>query len=190
MYIYNSLTNKKEIFKTLEPNKIKMYVCGPTVYNYIHIGNARPVIFFDVVKRYFEHRGYKVTYVSNVTDVDDRIINKAKEEKVNEKEVAKKYKNAFLNNVKELHCQAFDINPSVMEYMDKIIEFIRDLVNTGYAYEIDGDVYFSVNKISSYGDLSNQETEKLEVGARITEHYKKQNPLDFTLWKKTEEGIK
>lgn len=190
MYIYNSLTNKKEKFTTLEPNKVKMYVCGPTVYNYIHIGNARPVIFFDVVKRYFEHRGYEVTYVSNITDVDDRIINKAKEEKISEKEVAEKYKAAFINNVKDLNCLDYDINPSVMEYMDEIIAFIKELQDLGYAYEVDGDVYFSVDKISSYGELSNQQTENLEIGARITEHHKKRNPLDFTLWKKTDEGIK
>lgn len=190
MHIYNSLTNKKEEFKTLEPNKIKMYVCGPTVYNYIHIGNARPVIFFDVVKRYFEHRGYEVIYVSNITDVDDRIIQKAKEENVSEKVIAEKYKTAFLKNVEELNCQPYDINPSVMDYMDQIIKFIKDLENTGFAYEVDGDVYFSVDKISSYGELSNQATENLEIGARITEHHKKQNPLDFTLWKKTDEGIK
>jgi cysteinyl-tRNA synthetase len=190
MYIYNSLTNKKEKFKTIEANKIKMYVCGPTVYNYIHIGNARPIIFFDVVSRYFKYRGYEVTYVSNITDVDDKIINRAKEENVDEHVIAVKYRQAFLENVKQLNCAAFDSNPSVMEYMNSIISFIEALINKGYAYEVNGDVYFSVGKISTYGQLSNQATENLEVGARISEHAKKESPLDFTLWKKTAEGIK
>lgn len=190
MYIYNSLTNQKEVFKTIEPNKVSMYVCGPTVYNYIHIGNARPVIFFDVVKRYLEHRGYDVKFVSNITNVDDKIIKTSKEKKVSEEVVANQYKDAFLKNVKQLNCVEYDINPSVTDYMSEIIKYIKELENLGYAYEVDGDVYFSVNKISSYGKLSNQETENLEVGARVTEHSKKQNPLDFTLWKKTDEGIK
>ncbi|QVK18026.1 cysteine--tRNA ligase [Mycoplasmatota bacterium] len=190
MYIYNSLTNQKEVFKTIIPNKVNMYVCGPTVYNYIHIGNARPVIFFDVVKRYLEHRGYDVTYVSNITNVDDKIINAAKENQVSEEVIANRYKEAFLENVKQLNCVEFDINPSVTDYMSNIINYIKELENLGYAYEVEGDVYFSVNKISSYGQLSNQETESLEIGARITEHSKKQNPLDFTLWKKTDDGIK
>ncbi|HEY8365091.1 MAG TPA: cysteine--tRNA ligase [Haloplasmataceae bacterium] len=190
MYIFNSLTNKLEEFRPIESNKVKMYVCGPTVYNHIHIGNARPVIFFDVVKRYLESRGYEVTYVSNITDVDDKIINKAKEEGISEETLADKYKKLFLQNVKRLNCQEYDNNPSVMEYMDRIIAFIKNLEDLGYAYEVDGDVYFSVSKIPSYGALSNQITDNLEVGARITEHHKKQNPLDFTLWKKTTDGIK
>ena len=154
MYIYNSLTNKKEKFVSIEPNKVKMYVCGPTVYNYIHIGNARPVIFFDVVKRYLEYRGYEVTYVSNITDVDDKIINKALEEGISENEVAEKYKKVFLNNMEMLNCRKFDKNPGVMDNMDAIISYIKDLIDLGYAYEEAGDVYFSVDKISSYGELS------------------------------------
>ncbi len=189
MYIFNSLTNKLEEFKTIQPNKVMIYVCGPTVYNYIHIGNARPVIFFDVVKRYLLSLGYEVTFVSNITDVDDKIIQAAKNNNVSEEVIADKYKAAFLNNMKDLNCLPYDINPSVTEYMPHIIKYIKDLEDMGYAYEVDGDVYFSVNKITSYGQLSNQETENLEVGARITEHSKKQNPLDFTLWKKTDEGI-
>lgn len=189
MYIYNSLTNQKEEFKTIEPNKVKMYVCGPTVYNYIHIGNTRPVIFFDVVKRYLEHRGYEVTYVSNITDVDDKIINAAIEKNVDEIEISNQFKKAFLNDVKSLNCVDYDINPSVTDYMSEIIEYIKELEKLGYAYEVGGDVYFSVNSIASYGQLSNQETENLEIGARITEHSKKVNPLDFTLWKRTNVGI-
>ncbi len=190
MYIYNSLTNKKEKFKPLKPNEVKMYVCGPTVYNYIHIGNARPVIFFDIVKRYLEHRGYDVTYVSNITDVDDKIIRAAKEENTSEEEITNLYKQAFLKHLKELNCVEYDENPCVTDYMSYIIEFIQSLEKLGYAYEVEGDVYFSVNKIKSYGRLSNQDISHLEVGARITEHSKKNNPLDFTLWKKTDEGIK
>jgi len=189
MYIYNSLTNKKEEFKPIEPNKIKIYVCGPTVYNYIHIGNARPVIFFDVVRRYFIYRGYEVQFVSNITDVDDKIIKAALDNNVSETEITQKYEQAFLENVKQLNCLPYDINPHVTDYIPNIIRFIEELEKAGYAYEVDGDVYFSVSDIEGYGQLSNQETEHLEVGARITEHSKKKNPLDFTLWKKTDVGI-
>jgi cysteinyl-tRNA synthetase len=189
MKIFNSLTNNKEEFKTIEPKKVKMYVCGPTVYNYIHIGNARPVIFFDVVRRYFDYIGYDVTFVSNITDVDDKIIKAAIENNITEQEVASRFTQAFLEDVNQLNCKPFDINPKVTEYMDKIIDFIHKLVDKGYAYEVEGDVYFRVNHIKEYGQLSNQETEHLEVGARITEHSKKENPLDFTLWKKTTVGI-
>jgi cysteinyl-tRNA synthetase len=189
MYIFNSLTNKKEEFKTIEKNKVKMYVCGPTVYNFIHIGNARPVIFFDVVKRYLEYKGYEVTYVSNITDVDDKIINEAIKNNVSEQEISTKYTKAFLEDIERLNVQQYDINPKVTNYMSKIIEFIVELEKKGFAYEVNGDVYFAVNKIESYGQLSNQETEYLEIGARITEHSKKENPLDFTLWKKTNIGI-
>ncbi len=189
MYLYNSLTNQKEEFKTIEPNKVKMYVCGPTVYNYIHVGNARPVIFFDVVKRYLEYRGYDVTYVSNITDVDDKIIATAIEKKVSEEIIADQFKKAFLENTLQLNCLPFDKNPSVTDYMPHIISYIKKLEDLGYAYAVDGDVYFAVNKISSYGQLSNQETDNLEIGARVTENSNKENPLDFTLWKKTNTGI-
>ncbi len=189
MYIYNSLTNQKEEFKTIEQNKVKMYVCGPTVYNYIHIGNARPVIFFDVVKRYLEHRGYEVTYVSNITDVDDKIIKSAIENNVDEQTISEQFKKAFLNDAKNLNCVDYDMNPCVTDYMQKIIGYIEKLEKLGYAYEVDGDVYFSVTKITSYGNLSNQKIENLEIGSRITNHNKKRNPLDFTLWKKTDVGI-
>ena len=190
MFIFNSLTNKKEELKTIIPKKVKMYVCGPTVYNYIHIGNARPVIFFDIVRRYLEYRGYEVMFVSNITNVDDKIIKSAKEHNVSELEIATKYTDAFFEDIRRLNVKPFDLTPKVTEYMDKIIRYIQDLVDLGYAYVADGDVYFSVNKIEEYGKLSNQETEHLEVGARITEHSKKQNALDFTLWKTTTEGIK
>jgi cysteinyl-tRNA synthetase len=190
MYIYNSLTNQKEIFIPLEKNKVKMYVCGPTVYNHVHIGNARPVIFFDVVRRFFEYIGYEVTYVSNITDVDDKIIREAIKENVDETVISKKFTEAFLTEVNRLNCLHYHNNPKVTEYMDKIIHFIEQLVQNGYAYESDGDVYFRVTKLNNYGRLSNQATEHLEVGARITNHDKKESPLDFTLWKKTDVGIK
>jgi cysteinyl-tRNA synthetase len=190
MYIYNSLTNQKEVFTPIEENKVKMYVCGPTVYNHVHIGNARPVIFFDVVRRFFEFIGYEVTYVSNITDVDDKIIKEAIKENVDETIISKKFTEAFLTEVNRLKCLQYDQNPKVTEYMDKIIHFIERLVEHDYAYESDGDVYFRISKLNNYGRLSNQETEHLEVGARITNHDKKESPLDFTLWKKTDVGVK
>lgn len=189
MYIYNSLTNQKEEFVPIEPGKVKMYVCGPTVYNHIHIGNARPVIFFDVVRRFFEYIGYEVTYVSNITDVDDKIIAQAQKEQVPETEIAKKYTDAYLRELGRLDVKPYQLMPRVTENMDQIIGFIQGLIDVGYAYEVDGDVYFRVKNLKDYGKLSNQATENLEVGARITDHQKKENPLDFTLWKRTTEGI-
>jgi cysteinyl-tRNA synthetase len=190
MIIYNSLTNQKEQFIPIVENKVKMYVCGPTVYNHVHIGNARPVIFFDVVRRYFEYRGYEVTYVSNITDVDDKIIQAAINENVDESVISKRYTEAFLYEINRLDCLHYDLNPKVTEYMDKIIVFIEKLIEEGYAYISEQDVYFRVTKLESYGRLSNQEIEHLEIGARITDHSKKENPLDFTLWKKTKLGVK
>ncbi|ERJ12407.1 cysteine--tRNA ligase [Haloplasma contractile] len=189
MKLYNSLTNKNEEFIPKNKDHIKMYVCGPTVYNYIHIGNARPVVFFDVVRRYLLHLGYDVSFVSNITDVDDKIINKAKELNTSEKDIATKYTEAFLEDVQTLRCLPFDHNPKVTEYMPKIIEFIETLVEREFAYVVDGDVYFRVGKLDDYGELSNQETKNLEVGSRITENDKKENSLDFTLWKRTSDGI-
>lgn len=188
--LYNSLTNKLEEFKTIQPGVVSMYVCGPTVYNYPHIGNARPMIVFDTFKKMFEASGYKVEYISNFTDVDDKIINKAKEEGVDEKVISERYIKAYNDDRKSLHVDMPDKTPKVTENMDAIIAFIEQLVENGFAYEIDGDVYFRVTKIKSYGQLSKQKIDDLIVGARIDENSKKENPLDFTLWKKTEEGIK
>ena len=190
MQIYNSLTNKKEEFKTIVPNEVSMYVCGPTVYNYIHIGNSRPVIFFDVVKRYFQYKGYKVTYASNITDVDDKIIQKAIENNCTEAEITKKYIDAFWEDVKSLGSKRPDVTPYATEFIQPMIDFIQSLIDKGHAYEKDGDVYFRVLSIDNYGQLSNQRTEALEMGARISIEDKKESPLDFTLWKKTNEGIK
>lgn len=166
-----------------------MYVCGPTVYNYPHIGNARPIVVFDTLKRTFQALGYKVKMVSNYTDVDDKIIKVAKECGVSEKEITEKFIKAYNDDRLALHAMMPDAAPRVTETMDAIIAFIELLVKKGHAYEIDGDVYFRVNSVESYGKLSNQQIDDLMVGARIDENSKKENPLDFTLWKRTDEGI-
>jgi len=189
MKIFNTYTNQLEDFKPLQPGKVRMYVCGPTVYNYIHIGNARPVIFFDTVRRYFEHRDYEVTYASNFTDVDDKIITKAIELEQKEIEVSEKFIAAFLEDVERVNSKTDYIKPKVTEYMDKIIHYIELLVDKGYAYVVDGDVYFRVQHVKEYGKLSNRKVDDLISGARIEVNNKKENPLDFTLWKKTEVGI-
>jgi len=187
--IFNTYTRKKEDFKPITENKVKMYVCGPTVYDYIHIGNARPLIFFDVVNRYFKHLGYDVNYVSNITDVDDKIINKAQAEGVSEIEVSKKYLAQYLTDCSALNVLPVCAMPKVTENMDEIISFINTLVEKGFAYEVEGDVYFRVNKATDYGKLSGKKIEDLIAGARVEANIKKENPLDFTLWKKTDVGI-
>ena len=188
--IYNSLTNKMEEFIPQQENKVNMYVCGPTVYNYIHIGNARPVIFYDMMRRYLKFLGYDVTYASNITDVDDKIIKKALEQNKTEKEIATFYENAYFDAVKEVGSTKPDLIPHATDYIGEMISFIQELIEKGYAYNVDGDVFFRVSKISDYGCLSNQVTEDLESGARISVDSKKESPLDFALWKKTDEGIK
>lgn len=188
--IYNSLTNKLEEFVPVNGNKVNMYVCGPTVYNYIHIGNARPVIFFDMLKRYLEFLGYEVTYASNITDVDDKIINRAISENKTEKEITDFYEDAFFEAVNMVGSKRPDLVPHATEYIEDMTSFINALIEEGYAYEVDGDVYFRVSKINDYGVLSNQVGDDLIEGARINVNTKKENPLDFTLWKKTSEGIK
>jgi len=189
LLIYNTYTRQKEKFKTIEDNKVKMYVCGPTVYNYIHIGNARPIIFFDLVHRYFKYLGYEVEFVSNVTDVDDKIIKRALEEGVTEAQVSEKYLNYFLESTRALNTLPLTSMPKVTENMNEMIKFIKGLVAEGYAYEASGDVYFRINKLQEYGRLSGKKIEELEVGVRIDEDLKKENPLDFVLWKKTNQGI-
>ncbi len=189
LMIYNSLSNKLEEFKPINGNKVNMYVCGPTVYNYIHIGNARPVIFYDMMKRYLEFLGYEVTYASNITDVDDKIIKKALEANKSEKEIASFYEEAFFEATKMVGSKKPDLIPHATDYIPEMIEFINQLIEEGYAYVSDGDVFFRVGKIKDYGCLSNQVSEDLESGARISVNDKKENPLDFNLWKKTEEGI-
>lgn len=190
LMIYNSLTNKIEEFKTHEHGIVNMYVCGPTVYDYIHIGNARPVIFYDMLKNYLEYIGYKVNYASNITDVDDKIINKALEQGVSEEEIAKKYEDAYFKNCNDLGSKRPTFVPHATAYIKEMLDFIGQLVNKGYAYEVNGDVYFRVNHLDSYGVLSNQVQEELQNGVRKDVDTKKENPLDFVLWKKTNVGIK
>ncbi len=183
--IYNSLTNKIEDFKPIKENEVSMYVCGPTVYNYPHIGNARPVVFFDTVARLFKYLGYKVTYVSNFTDIDDKIIKRASEEHVLSSDIAEKYIKAFKDTLHNLGCLDPDYNPRVTETIPEIIAFIEELKKAGFAYQVGDNVYFSVNKVPNYGILSNQKLEELEVGARIEVEQGKKDPRDFVLWKLT-----
>lgn len=186
--LYNTLTRKKENFVPLEEGKVKMYVCGPTVYNYIHIGNARPAIVFDTVRRHFEYRGYDVQYVSNFTDVDDKLIRAAKQLGEDVPTIADRFVKAYFEDVSALGCSTADVHPRVMENMDIIIEFIRQLVDKGYAYASEGDVYFRTRKFEGYGKLSHQSIDDLQVGARIEVGEKKQDDLDFALWKAAKEG--
>ncbi len=186
---YNSLSNLQEDFITQENKKVSMYVCGPTVYNYPHIGNMRPVVVFDTLRRFLTYVGYDVTYVSNYTDVDDKIIKAAKQEGKSEKELTDFYIAEFEKTIKGIGSQVPNITPRVTEYMDKIIAYIDNLVKIGAAYEKDGDVYFRVEKIKDYGVLSGINVEDLKVGARVEENSQKESPLDFALWKKTTEGI-
>ncbi len=186
---YNSLSNLQEDFITQENKKVSMYVCGPTVYNYPHIGNMRPVVVFDTLRRFLTYVGYDVTYVSNYTDVDDKIIKAAKAEGKSEKELTDFYIKEFEKTIKGIGSQVPSITPRVTEYMDKIIAYIDNLVKIGAAYEVDGDVYFRVEKIKDYGALSGINVDDLRVGARVEENSQKESPLDFALWKKTNEGI-
>jgi len=178
------MTNKIEEFKTIEENKVKMYVCGPTVYNYIHLGNARPIVVFDTLARYFKYKGMEVDYVQNFTDVDDKIINKSIEEGISASEVSEKYIKCFFEDINRLNILESVKRPKVTENMAEIIEIIQKLIDNGFAYEKDGDVYFEVKKYKDYGKLSNQKIEELELGARIDVSEIKKNPMDFALWKK------
>ena len=182
--IYNTLTRKKEPFQPIEEGKVKMYVCGPTVYNYIHIGNARPAIAFDTVRRYLTYRGYDVTYVSNFTDVDDKIIRAANELGEDVRELTDRFIEAYHEDVGALGCQVADAHPRVTDHIEDIVEFIRVLIEKGYAYEVDGDVYFRTDRFEEYGKLSHQSIDELKVGARIEKNESKENALDFALWKK------
>jgi len=186
--IYNTLTRKKEDFIPLEEGKVKMYVCGPTVYNYIHIGNARPAIVFDTVRRYLEYRGYDVRYISNFTDVDDKLIRAANEIGEDVPTIADRFIQAYFEDVSALGCKKADVHPRVTESMDIIIDFIKTLIEKGYAYESEGDVYFHTRRFEGYGKLSHQSIDELRVGARIAVGEKKQDSLDFALWKAAKEG--
>ncbi|MBE1447229.1 cysteine--tRNA ligase [Paenibacillus sp. OAS669] len=186
--IYNTLTRAKETFQPLEPGKIKMYVCGPTVYDYIHIGNARPVIFFDVVRRYLEFIGYNVTYVVNFTDVDDKLIKRAAQMELTVPEVADMFIQKFYEDTEGLGVRKATLNPRVTENIDEIIAFIDGLVEKGYAYENGGDVYFRTTKFDEYGKLSHQNLEELQFGIRVEVDDRKENPQDFVLWKAAKPG--
>jgi len=188
--IYNTMTRKLEEFKSLKENEVSMYVCGPTVYNCIHIGNARPAIVFDTVRRYFEYRGYKVNYVSNFTDVDDKIIKRANEEGVSCEEIAHKYINAYFEDTKKVNLKEEGMQrPKATDYIEEMKDLVKSLVAKGYAYESQGDVYFQVDKDKdNYGCLSHQDVGNLRSGARVEVSNIKKSPLDFALWKKAKEG--
>ena len=189
--VYNSLTNKIEDFKTIKENEVSMYVCGPTVYNHMHIGNGRPVVFFDTVKRFLKYVGFDVKMVMNFTDIDDKIIKKAKEENKTESEVSEYYIEEFLKVCNKINCDEGVSHPKVTKYIEEIIGFIEELVKKGYAYVSGDDVYFRVHSLKEYGMLSNQKVDNLEAGSRIEVNEQKESPIDFTLWKKTnDEGIK
>ena len=192
LQLYNTLTNQKEKFEPLNPGKVTMYVCGPTVYNYIHIGNARSAVAFDTIRRYLEYRGFEVNYVSNFTDVDDKIIKASQEMNLSVKEITEKFINAFYKDTSALNVKKATLNPRVMDNMDDIIKFIEVLVQKGYAYESAGDVYYKTRKFKDYGKLSGQLIDDLEQGAssRVDDidQDKKQDPLDFALWKKVKQG--
>ena len=188
MRIFNTLTRTKEELKPTEPGKVKIYACGPTVYNYIHIGNARPLCVFDVLRRYLEYRGYDVTFVQNFTDIDDKIIKRANEEGTDYLTVSEKYIKEFWTDAKGLNFRPADIHPRATENIDKIIEIVSGLIENGHAYEADGDVYFSPKTFPGYGKLSHQPLEELEAGARIMVGDIKKDPMDFALWKKAKEG--
>ena len=187
---YNSLTNKIELFKPIKEGEVSIYVCGPTVYNFPHIGNIRPVVFFDTLRKFLETAGYNVTYVSNFTDVDDKIINKAQEEKITEKQLTDYYIGEYLKTLDSFHVKRASENPRVSEYMDQIITYINELVDKGSAYVNDGEVFFDVLSDKKYGELSKINLDDLLNGARIDINEKKKSPLDFLLWKDTKVGIK
>ncbi len=183
MKIYNTLTRKKEEFVPIEENKVKMYVCGPTVYNYIHVGNARPYVIFDAFRRYLIHKGYDVTYVQNFTDVDDKIINKANEEGVDSLVISERYIEECLKDVANLNVLKADVHPKVTEEMSGIIEMIETLIEKGFAYEVNGSVYFAPERFDEYGKLSNRKLDDMLAGARVEVDSEKNNPMDFVLWK-------
>lgn len=188
MKVYNTLTRKKEELVPITPGEIKMYACGPTVYNYIHIGNARPLCIFDILRRYLEYRGYKVTFVQNFTDIDDKIIRRANEEHVDFSEISERYIKEFWTDADGLNVRHATVNPKATENIDAIIHIISTLIEKGYAYEAQGDVYFSTEKFKDYGKLSHQPLEDLEAGARIMVGEVKREPMDFAVWKAAKLG--
>ncbi|MBN2286403.1 MAG: cysteine--tRNA ligase [Tissierellales bacterium] len=189
MKIYNTLTRQKEEFIPIEENKVKMYVCGPTVYNYIHVGNARPAVIFDTLRRYFKYKGYEVLYVVNFTDIDDKLINKAIEEGTTVTKLAEKYIHEYITDVKGLNIlESETIHPRATEHIGNIIKFVKELENKGFAYNVEGNVYFDTSKLEDYGKLSKKNMEDLISGARVEVSDEKKTPSDFALWKKEKVG--
>ena len=190
MKLYNTLTRKKEEFVPLVPGEVKMYVCGPTVYNFFHIGNGRTFIVFDTVRRYLEYKGYKVRFIQNFTDIDDKMIKRANEENITVKEVGDKYIKEYYTDADALDIERATVNPRATEYIDDIIEFVSALIEKGYAYEVDGDVYFRTKKFKDYGKLSGKNLEELQVGAsqRVSLDERKEDPMDFAIWKAQKPG--
>ena len=188
MKIYNSLTRKKEEFVPLKPGKVSMYVCGPTVYNYFHIGNGRTFIVFDTIRRYMEYRGYEVNFIQNFTDIDDKMINKANEENTTVKEIGDKYICEYYKDADGLNIKRATTNPRATEYINEIIDFVSGLIEKGYAYEVNGDVYFRTKKFEGYGQLIGQNLDDLQAGARINVDERKEDPMDFAIWKAQKPG--
>lgn len=186
--IYNTEKQQKEVFVPLEENKVKMYVCGPTTYNLIHLGNARPVVVFDTIRRYFEYSGYEVNYVQNFTDVDDKIINRAKEENMEPLALAEKYINEYFKDTAKLNIKKATHHPKVSENIPEIIKFVEDLIKRGFAYEVDGDVYYDIKKFKDYGKLSGRDVDDMQMGSRVDVDTRKKHPGDFALWKSTKPG--
>lgn len=186
--VYNTLNKRKEEFIPLTPGEVKMYVCGPTVYNFFHIGNGRTFIVFDTIRRYFEYRGFKVDFVQNFTDIDDKMIKKANEEGTTVKKVGDTYIKEYYKDADALNIERATVNPRATEYIGEIIKFVKGLIDKGYAYEVDGDVYFSTKKFEGYGKLSGQNIEDLQSGARISVDERKKDPMDFAIWKAQKPG--
>lgn len=186
--VYNTLNKKKEEFIPLTPGEVKMYVCGPTVYNFFHIGNGRTFIVFDTIRRYFEYRGFKVDFVQNFTDIDDKMIKKANEEGTTVKKIGDTYIKEYYQDADALNIERATVNPRATEFIGEIIKFVKGLVDKGYAYEVDGDVYFSTKKFEGYGKLSGQNIEDLQSGARISIDERKKDPMDFAIWKAQKPG--
>lgn len=188
MRIYNSLTRRKEEFIPIVPGEVKMYVCGPTVYNYFHIGNGRTFIIFDTIRKYLEYRGYKVEFIQNFTDIDDKMINKANDENITVKELGDRFINEYYADADALQIKRATVNPRATEYISEVVSFVEDLIDKGFAYEVDGDVYFSTKKFENYGVLCGQNLEDLQAGARINVDERKKDPMDFAVWKSQKPG--
>ncbi len=188
MRVYNSLTRQKEEFVPIVPGEVRMYVCGPTVYNYFHIGNGRTFIIFDTIRRYFEYRGYKVNFIQNFTDIDDKMIKKANDEGITVKELGDKFIEEYYKDADGLQIERATTNPRATEYIQEVIDFVKDLIDKGFAYEVDGDVYFSTKKFESYGKLCGQNLEDLQAGARISVDERKKDAMDFAVWKSQKPG--